>query len=217
MFGEAVRRLLNFLLGSQERQRIVLGIYGPVNSGKTTLANRMTRDFTGRDLGSVSKVPHETRTIQIARGVRARLQGDGGKAIVMDIIDTPGIATHISYRTFLRFGFTKDEAVRRAEEAARGVVEAIKSLDNVDVALIVLDSAKDPLSQVNLLLLSHVEAKGIPHILVANKIDLPYARPWKVAESYPDKISVPISALRGTHVDMLYGKIYELVSRGGGS
>ena len=215
MLGDAVRRLLHLLLGSEDRQRIAIGIYGPVNSGKTTLANRITRDFTGRDLGVVSKVPHETRTIQIAKGVKARLTGDGSKEFVMDIVDTPGIATHISYRTFLRFGFTKEEAIRRAEEAARGVVEAIKSLENVDIALIVIDSAKDPLSQVNLLLLGHVESKGIPHILVANKIDLPYARPWRVAEAYPDKISVPLSALKGTHIDLLYSKIYELVKGGG--
>ena len=38
-----------------------IGIYGPPNVGKTTLANRILRDWTGDIMGSVSEVPHETR------------------------------------------------------------------------------------------------------------------------------------------------------------
>lgn len=38
-----------------------IGIYGPPNVGKTTLANRILRDWTGDIMGSVSEIPHETR------------------------------------------------------------------------------------------------------------------------------------------------------------
>ncbi|HDI73587.1 MAG TPA: hypothetical protein ENF57_01085, partial [Candidatus Korarchaeota archaeon] len=47
----------------RKKKRIVLGIYGPVNSGKTTLANRICMDFVGEKLGTVSRVPHETRSV----------------------------------------------------------------------------------------------------------------------------------------------------------
>ena len=41
-----------------------IGLYGPPNAGKTTLANRIARDFTGETVGSASPVPHETRRVR---------------------------------------------------------------------------------------------------------------------------------------------------------
>ncbi len=192
----------------RKKKRIVLGIYGPVNSGKTTLANRICMDFVGEKLGTVSRVPHETRSVSVMENVTLRLRS--GPSLTMDVVDTPGIATRITYRSFLRYGFKKEEALERAAEAARGVVEAIKSMERVDVALIVLDSTKDPTSQVNWVIAGNLKARGIPYIVVANKIDLPYSRPSRVEKAFSSDIVVPISALRGDNMDKLYETIMEV-------
>ncbi len=192
-------------------RRLNLGIYGPVNSGKTTLANRIAADFGGGEVGSVSRVPHETREVQFSEQIDMRLDGAG--RILLTVVDTPGLATKITYRTFLRYGFKKSEALKRAREAAKGVVEAIRSLDLVDAALMVLDSTKDPLMQVNLILLGNLQARSIPTIVVANKIDLPHSQPWKVQGAYPDYTVIPVSALRGTNFDKLYRAIAEVARK----
>ncbi|MCK5661346.1 MAG: 50S ribosome-binding GTPase, partial [Methanosarcinales archaeon] len=46
-----------------------IGIYGPPNAGKTTLANRIVRDWSGDVMGSVSHVEHETRRARRREGV----------------------------------------------------------------------------------------------------------------------------------------------------
>ena len=51
------------------KREIKLGFYGPPNAGKTSLANRICKDFTGEELGSVSKIPHETRNVQFKEKV----------------------------------------------------------------------------------------------------------------------------------------------------
>ncbi len=194
----------------KKKKRIILGIYGPVNSGKTTLANRICMDFVGEKLGSVSRVPHETRSINIMENVSLKLKN--GSSLVMDVVDTPGIATRITYRSFLRYGFKKDEALERAAEAARGVVEAIKSMERVDVALIVLDSTKDPTSQVNWVIAGNLKARNIPYIVVANKIDLPYSKPVRVKKAFINDKVVSISALRGDNMEELYDAIIEVAA-----
>ncbi|MCS7103735.1 MAG: Era-like GTP-binding protein, partial [Candidatus Korarchaeum sp.] len=183
------------------KKKIALGIYGPVNSGKTTLANRICTDFAGRKAGNVSRIPHETRSVNIVENVSLKLKNG---SILMDVIDTPGIATRVSYRSFLRYGFKKEEAMERAAEAARGVVEAIRSMERVDLALLVLDSTKDPTSQVNWVIAGNLKARFIPYIVVSNKIDLPYARPKIVERVFPEDKVVQISALRGDNVVSLY-------------
>ncbi len=194
----------------RKKKRIMLGVYGPVNSGKTTLANRMCMDFVGEKLGSVSRVPHETRSINIMENVSLKLKN--GSSLVMDVVDTPGIATRITYRSFLRYGFKKNEALERAAEAARGVVEAIKSMEHVNVALIVIDSTKDPTSQVNWVIAGNLKARNVPYIVVANKIDLPYSRPLRVEKAFIDDRVVSISALRGDNIEELYNAIIEVAA-----
>ena len=51
----------------KRKKHIKLGLYGPPNGGKTTLANRICQDWLGKEvvMGSVSNVAHETREIQI--------------------------------------------------------------------------------------------------------------------------------------------------------
>ena len=77
----------------------------------------------------------------------------------------------VDYREFIEYGLKPAEAQQRAKEATKGVIEAIKWLEKVDAALVVMDSCEDPYTQVNLTILGNLEARNIPMIIVANKID----------------------------------------------
>ena len=186
------------------RKEINLGIYGCTNVGKTTLANRIAMDWIGEEVGKVSRIPHETRSVQ--RKEEIIIESDG-KKIKINLLDMPGIATKIDYKKFLKYGLKKKEARERAKEATKGVIEAIKWLSHVDTVLAVMDATKDPLTQVNITLLGNLEAKGIPVILVANKIDLKRAKPERIADAFPQYPMVEISALKGWNMDELYEAI----------
>ena len=53
-----------FGLFFKRKKEIKLGFYGPPNAGKTSLANKICKDWIGEEMGEVSKIPHETRTVQ---------------------------------------------------------------------------------------------------------------------------------------------------------
>jgi len=91
----------------KKKGEIKLGFYGSPNSGKTSLANRISQDWFGEDLGIVSKMPHETRQIQIKEKV---VLERNGKKIEFKLIDTPGIATRIDFEDFMKFGLKKKAA-----------------------------------------------------------------------------------------------------------
>lgn len=186
------------------KKNIRLGIYGAVNTGKTTLANRISLDWTGEEVGKVSEIPHETRTVQKKEKVEIKLNK---KKILINLLDMPGLATKVDYRTFLKYGLSKKAARQRAREATDGVIEAIKWLSNVDTVLAVMDSTQDPLTQVNITLLGNLEARKIPVILVANKIDLKRAKPNAIKEAFPQYPVVEVSALKGKNMDGLYETI----------
>jgi GTP-binding protein Era len=201
VFGRLVNWFRNFF---RLRQDISLGIYGCTNVGKTTLANRICVDWAGEEMGKASRIPHETRFVQ--KKEKVLIESDG-KKINMNILDMPGIATKVDYRKFLKYGIKKKAAKTRAREATKGVVEAIKWLNHVDTVLAVMDSTKDPLTQVNITLLGNLEAKGIPVILVANKTDLKRAKPQNIKEAFPQYPLVEISALKGKNINNLYEAI----------
>ncbi|MBT4350989.1 AAA family ATPase, partial [archaeon] len=153
----------------KKKKKVKLGLYGPPNGGKTTLANRICQDWLGEDMGSVSNVAHETREIQIKEQVTIKAKG---KELTFNLVDTPGIATKIDYEEFLKHGMKEKEAKGRAKEATKGVIDAIKWLDDMDTVIVVLDSTKDPYSQVNITIIGNLQARNIPVLLVANKVDL---------------------------------------------
>jgi len=196
-----------FLNIFRNKKKIKLGFYGPPNAGKTSLANRVCKDFTGEELGSVSKIPHETRSIQFKEKVNIEYKG---KTMTFKMIDTPGIATKIDYEDFLKYKLKKKDAKSRAKEATQGVIESIKWLDDMDVVVIVLDATENPYNQVNITIIGNLVARKIPVLIVANKIDLKKADIKKIEAAFPEYDVVGISAKYGENLEEFYESIFKL-------
>jgi small GTP-binding protein len=130
-----------------------------------------------------------------------------GSTIELDIVDTPGMATKIDFKEFMAFGLSEAESKKRAKEATEGVIEAIKWLDDLDGVLLVMDSTEDPYTQVNVTVIGNMEARKLPLLIVANKMDLPNASPSKIKAAFPQHAIVSISALEGSNIDSLYQAI----------
>ena len=148
----------------KRKENIKLGFYGPPNAGKTSLANRICMDWTGEEIGVVSKVPHETRQVQFKEKVEIKYKG---KFLTFKIVDTPGIATKIDYEEFIKFGLKKGDAKKRAKEATQGIIESIQWLDDMEAVVIVLDASENPYSQVNITIIGNLIARKIPVLIVA--------------------------------------------------
>jgi len=194
----------------KKKGEVKLGFYGSPNAGKTSLANRICQDWLGEDLGKVSRVPHETREVQIKEKVEMEREG---KKIEFKLIDTPGIATKIDFEDFLKFGMKKKEAQTRAKEATQGIIESIKWLDDMDAVIVLIDSTINPYSQVNLTIIGNLVARKIPVLVVANKIDLKKSDIKKVQGAFPEYEVVGISAKNGDNVEEFYEELFKLVKR----
>ncbi len=194
----------------KKKGEIKLGFYGSPNAGKTSLANRICQDWLGEDLGSVSKMPHETREIQIKEKVV--IERDG-KRIEFKLIDTPGIATKIDFENFMKFGLNRKAAQKVAKEATQGIIESIKWLDDVDVVIILIDATMNPYSQVNITIIGNLVARKIPILIVANKIDLKKSNIKKVCGAFPEYEVVGISAKNGDNIEEFYEELFKLVKK----
>jgi hypothetical protein len=191
----------------RNKREIKLGFYGPPNAGKTSLANRICKDFTGEEMGSISKVPHETRKVQFKEKVEINYKG---KKMTFKMIDTPGIATKIDYEEFLKYKISKKEAKDRAKEATQGVIESIKWLDDMDMVVVVLDATENPYNQVNITIIGNLVARKIPVLIVANKIDLKKADIKKIEAAFPEYDVVGISARFGKNLEEFYESIFKV-------
>ena len=191
----------------RNKKNIKLGFYGPPNAGKTSLANRICKDFTGEEIGTVSKVPHETRSVQFKEKVEIEYKG---KKMTFKMIDTPGIATKIDYEDFLKYKVKKNEAKKRAKEATQGVIESIKWLDDRDIVVIVLDATENPYNQVNITIIGNLVARKIPVLIVANKVDLKKADLKRIGAAFPEYDVVGISAKYGKNLEEFYESIFKL-------
>lgn len=194
----------------RNKKEISLGFYGPPNAGKTSLANRICKDFTGEDMGTVSKIPHETRNVQFKEKVEIEYKG---KTLSFKMIDTPGIATKIDYEEFLKYKMKKKDSKNRAKEATQGVIESIKWLEDMDVVVIVLDSTENPYNQVNITIIGNLVARNIPVLIVGNKIDLKKADIKKIESAFPEYEVVGISAKNGKNLEEFYESIFKLAKK----
>ena len=207
-FGRVKKKFSSFLNRFFKKKRTRIGIYGPPNAGKTTLANRIARDWTGDAVGPVSEIPHETRRAR--RKDDIIISGANGATVTIDIVDTPGVTTKIDYHEFLEFGLDKDEAIIRAREATEGVAEAMHWLrEDIDGVIYMLDSTVDPFLQVNIMMVGIIESRKLPVIIVANKIDLPEAAPARIRSAFPQHPVVAISGLEGRNTEDLYEMMIE--------
>jgi small GTP-binding protein len=173
----------------------------------TSLANRICKDFTGEDMGKVSKIPHETRNVQFKERVEISYKG---KNMTFKMIDTPGIATKIDYEDFLKYKVKKKDAKLRAKEATQGVIESIKWLDDMDVVVIVLDATQNPYNQVNITIIGNLVARNIPVLIVANKVDLKRSDIKKIEAAFPEYEVIGISAKYGDNLEEFYESIFKL-------
>jgi hypothetical protein len=207
-FGRAKKRFSGFFTRFFRKKRTRIGIYGPPNAGKTTLANRIARDWSGDAVGPVSEIPHETRRARRKEDIV--ISGANGSTLTIDIVDTPGVTTRIDYHEFLDYGMERDEAIIRAREATEGVAEAMHWLrEDIDGVIYMLDSTLDPFMQVNIMMVGIIESRKLPVIIVANKIDLPKAVPSRIRSAFPQHPVVAISSLEGRNTEELYEKMIE--------
>jgi small GTP-binding protein len=200
------------ILGSifKGRKELAIGFYGPPNAGKTSLANKICKDWTGEEIGKVSKIPHETRNVQFKEKVEIEYKG---KKLTFKLVDTPGISTKIDYEDFMKFGMNKKESQSRAKEATQGVIESIKWLEDMDAVVVVLDSTENPYSQVNITIIGNLVARDIPVLVVGNKIDLRKADLKKIEAAFPEYEVIGISARYGKNMEEFYESLFKLAKK----
>ena len=192
------------------KDNVKLGLYGPPNGGKSTLANRISKDWLGEEMSTVSHIAHETREIVMKEQVN--ITNDKGQALTFSLVDTPGISTRIDYEDFLKRGIKKKEAKARAKEATKGVIESIKWLDDMDAVVVVLDSTKDPYSQVNITIIGNLQARKIPVLIAANKVDLKRSNMDLIKAAFPQYEVVGISAKYGKGMKEFYETLIDFAA-----
>ena len=202
------KRMFSEIFG--KKKNVSLGFYGPPNAGKTSLANKICKDWTGEEIGKVSRIPHETRKVQFKEQVDIKYKD---KNLMFKLVDTPGIATKIDYEDFMKFKIKKKDAQKRAKEATQGIIESIEWLDDVDAVVIVLDATENPYSQVNITIIGNLVARKIPVLIVANKVDLKTADLKKVESAFPEYDVVGISAKYGTNMEEFYESLFRLAGK----
>lgn len=202
------RSVFGFFGFFKKKKELSLGIYGPPNAGKSTLANRVLKDILGDEAPefATSSIEHETRKVQKVEKLELK---KNGKKIVFNLLDTPGIATKIDFEDFVGQGMKKSDAKERAKEATQGVIESIKWLDSVDAVLVVLDATLNPYNQVNITLVGNLIAKKKKLLIVANKMDMKSANLDKIKLVFPDYKIISISAKTGKGIDELYDAIFK--------
>jgi hypothetical protein len=67
-----------------------------------------------------------------------------------------------------------------------------------------MDATQDPFTQVNVTILGNLEARNLPVLIAANKIDAEDASPATLKSAFPQHPVVPISALTGYNAENLY-------------
>ena len=105
----------------------------------------------------------------------------------------------------------QDKSVWKGRSICTHCCKQIKWFDNMDMVLVVVDSTRDPLTQVNLTILGNLDARGVPFLIVANKADLKQSQLKRVEEAFQNYRTVGISARTGHRLENLYDAVLETV------
>lgn len=166
----------------------VVALIGRPNVGKSTLLNNLL----GQKVSITSPRPQTTRF-----PIRAVYQDERGQII---FVDTPGI-----------FAKTPDPLAKRVNPQAERTLS-----QGVDLILYMVDHTRRRDLEENKTLGIIRKVKGVPKILVINKIDLKkptYLAQYKFLEEEVNK-TVKISALKKKNLGALLEAIFELLPEG---
>jgi len=170
-----------------------VAIVGRPNVGKSTLFNRLV----GEDRSVVHDLAGTTRD-----SIDTMVETDGGPIV---FIDTAGMR---------RKGRIDDSAEYYS------FVRALRSIDNADVALLVIDATVGVTAQ-DQRLAERVDAAGCPIVLILNKWDLVgteerleiQAEVARMLGFVADSSVLKISALTGKNVDKLHPRLVEAIGQ----
>ena len=170
-----------------------VAIVGRPNVGKSTLFNRLV----GEDRSVVHDLAGTTRD-----SIDTLVETDGGPIV---FIDTAGMR---------RKGKIDDAAEYYS------FVRALRSIDNADVALLVIDATVGVTAQ-DQRLAERVDSAGCPIVLILNKWDLVgteerlevQAQVARMLAFVADSSVLKISALSGKNVDKLHPRLHEAISQ----
>jgi GTP-binding protein Era len=165
-----------------------VALFGPPNSGKSTLLNTLV----GAKVAITSPVPQTTRTP--LRGVVHRPDAQ------VVFVDTPGL-----HRPRHRLG----------EHMVRG---ARKALEDVDLALLVLDASRTPGEEAEEAARAAAGVR-VPRLVALNKVDVAsdeQVRAWKawVVDRVPAEEVLTTSALQGVGLEELLDAVVRRLPEG---
>jgi GTP-binding protein Era len=165
-----------------------VALFGPPNSGKSTLLNALV----GAKVAITSPVPQTTRTP--LRGVVHRPDAQ------VVFVDTPGL-----HRPRHRLG----------EHMVRG---ARKALEDVDLALLVLDASRTPGEEAEEAARAAAGVR-VPRLVALNKVDVAsdeQVRAWKawVVDRVPAEEVLTTSALQGVGLEELLDAVVRRLPEG---
>jgi GTP-binding protein Era len=192
-----------------------VALLGRPNVGKSTLLNRIV----GEKLAIVSDKPQTTRNRIVGvwngnpEGARVDVTAGIVPSAQIVFVDTPGV--HIARSALNKFM----------------VEEALSAIDDVDVALFVIEAPQNaraeglpadalPLNEAEKRILEHCAATKKPTVLALNKVDkvkdkrvlLPTLEAWHARGGFA--ALVPVSASRGSGVEQLLRELVRLLPTG---
>jgi hypothetical protein len=126
-------------------------------------------------------------------------------------VDAPEISAITGYEDLMNTGLGKEEAKTRTKEATKGVIDAIRWLEEMDAVIVVLDATKDPYSQVNITVVGNLSARNIPVLIAANKIDLKKAEVKRFEDAFSQYAIAEISAKSGKNIENFYKVLLKFV------
>ncbi|MBI5559929.1 MAG: ribosome biogenesis GTPase Der [Deltaproteobacteria bacterium] len=183
--------------GKKEEERVKVAIVGRPNAGKSSLLNKLI----GKERAITSEVPGTTR----------------------DSIDTPFAKNGKSYLFIDTAGIRKKKSISRVLDIYC-TMEAIKSIERSDVALLVLDGVEGLKGQ-DEKIAGLIEKKGKPCIIIVNKWDI-VKKDMNTARTCTERIRsmmpflshAPViltSALTGRNVGEIFGAVDTLFAEAG--